>query len=285
MSLLCSHSRITRVVERSLTNTLVAALVMLAASSVKAVAWGYEGHRIIAEIAEQFLELQTAHHVRDLLAIENLTTLAEVSTWADEIRPQHPETRRWYFVNIPLHPTAAESSGYDAARDCPQHECVVAKIEEFERVLADPQASERKRLEALKYVVHFIGDVHQPLHASNNDDRGGNDVAVTFMGRQTNLHAVWDSTIIGPAVKGDERAYALRRAGDITLAESQQWSAGNAVSWANESHGIAVRMIYGQLPHSGSLPDIYEAEALPIVNQQLSRAGVRLAMILNTCLR
>ena len=267
------------------TKALVAAFVVLVASNVNALAWGYEGHRIIAEIAEQFLEPETAHHVRDLLAIENRTTLAEVSTWADEIRPQHPETRRWHFVSIPIHPNAGEPSGYDSARDCPQDECVVAKIEEFERVLADPQASQRQRLEALKYVVHFIGDVHQPLHAANNDDRGGNDVAVTFMGHQTNLHAVWNSAIIGPAVKGDERAYALRLAGDITLAQSQQWSAGSAVSWANESYSIAVNMIYGQLPHSGTLPDSYETEALPIVNQQLSRAGVRLAVVLNTCLR
>jgi hypothetical protein len=267
------------------TKALVAAFVVLVASNVSALAWGYEGHRIIAEIAEQFLEPETAHRVRDLLAIENRTTLAEVSTWADEIRPQHPETRRWHFVSIPIHPNAGEPSGYDAVRDCPQQECVVAKIEEFERVLADPQASQRQRLEALKYVVHFIGDVHQPLHAANNDDRGGNDAAVTFMGHQTNLHAVWNSAIIGPAVKGDERAYALRLAGDMTLAQSQQWSAGNAVSWANESYSIAVRVIYGQLPHSGTLPDIYETEALPIVNQQLSRAGVRLAMVLNECLR
>ena len=266
------------------TKALVAAFVILVASNVSALAWGYEGHRIIAEIAEQFLEPEIAHRVRDLLAIENHTTLAEVSTWADEIRPQHPETRRWHFVSIPIHPNAGELSGYDAVRDCPQQECVVAKIEEFERVLADPQASGRQRLEALKYVVHFIGDVHQPLHASNNDDRGGNDVAVTFMGQQANLHAVWDSGIIGPAVKGDERAYALLLAGDITLVERQQWSAGNAVSWANESYSIAVRVIYGQLPHSGSLPDSYETGALPS-ESATSRAGVRLAMVLNECLR
>ena len=282
MSTLCFRMQIAN---SSRTNALVAAFVLLVASNVSAFAWGYEGHRIIAEIAEQFLEPETAHHVRDLLAIENLTTLAEVSTWTDQIRPQHPETRRWHFVSTPIHPNAGDPSGYDAARDCPQHECVVAKIEEFERVLADPQASERQRLEALKYVVHFIGDVHQPLHASNNDDRGGNDVAVTFLGQQTNLHAVWDSAIIGPAVKGDERAYALRLAGVITLTDRQRWSAGNAVSWANESYGIAVRMIYGPLPHSGTLPDSYETEALPTVNQQLSRAGVRLAMVLNECLR
>ena len=235
------------------TKALVVAFAVLAASKVDALAWGYEGHRIIAEIAEQFLEPEAAHRVRDLLAIENVTTLAEVSTWADQIRPQRPETRRWHFVNIPIHPAAGASSGYDTARDCPQHECVVAKIEDFERLLAAPQASQRQRLEALKYVVHLIGDVHQPLHASNNDDRGGNDMVVTFRGRQTNLHAVWDSSIIGPAVTGDERAYALRLARDITLAERQEWSAGDAVSWANESYGVAVRMIYGHLPRSGTL--------------------------------
>ena len=167
---------------------------------------------------------------------------------------------------------------------CVSSVCVVSP-ELWPQTLADPQASQHQRLEALKYVIHFIGDVHQPLHVANNDDRGGNDVAVTFMGHQTNLHAVWNSGIIGSAVKGDERAYALRLAGDITLAERQQWSVESAVSWANESYSIAVHMIYGQLPHSGTLPDSYETEALPIANQQLSRAGVRLAMVLNTCLR
>jgi hypothetical protein len=282
MSTLCFRMQIAN---SRRTKALVAAFAVLAASNVNAHAWGYEGHRIIAEIAEQFLEPETAHHVRDLLAIENLTTLAEVSTWADEIRSQHPETRRWHFVNIPIHSTAGESSVYDAARDCPQNECVVAKIEEFERVLADPLAPERERLEALKYVVHFIGDVHQPLHAANNNDRGGNDVAVTFLGQRTNLHAVWDGGIIGPAVKGDERAYALRLAGDITLVERQRWSAGSAVSWANESYSIAVRMIYGQLTHSGTLSDSYATEALSVVNRQLKRAGVRLAVVLNTVLK
>jgi hypothetical protein len=182
---------------------------MLVASPVKAFAWGYEAHRVIAEIAEQFLQPQTVHQVRALLAIENVTTLADVSTWADEIRQQHPETAHWHFVSIPIHPLAGEPKEYDATRDCPYGDCVVAKIEEFERVLSDRQKPDRERLEALKYLVHFIGDVHQPLHASNDHDRGGNDVTVMFMGLPTNLHAVWDSGIISPAVKGDERTYAM----------------------------------------------------------------------------
>jgi S1/P1 Nuclease len=186
--------------------SLLAVLVLYLACPGHAFAWGYAGHRIIAEIAEQFLEPTTARRVRELLDIENVTTLADVSTWADQIRVQRPETAPWHYVNIPVHPASDGSSGYDATRDCPNDACVVAKIVQFERVLANSQAPGRQRLEAFKYLVHFIGDLHQPLHASNNNDRGANEVPVMFMGRQTNLYAVWDTGIIEAAVKGDERA-------------------------------------------------------------------------------
>jgi S1/P1 Nuclease len=274
-----------RVAALTYAKSLTALFALLLVAPSNALAWGYEGHQIIAEIAEQFLEPQTTKQVRDLLAIENVTTLAEVSTWADEIRPQHPETRPWHYVNIPIYPASHEPKGYDAGRDCPHDDCVVAKIKQFERVLADRQAPERQRLEALKYLVHYIGDIHQPLHASDNHDRGGNDVTVTFMGRGTNLHAVWDSGILAPVVRGDERSYALRLMADITPAVRMQWSQSDPISWANESHEIAAQVIYEKLPHSGVLPDSYKADALPIVNEQLERAGVRLAMVLNESLR
>jgi S1/P1 Nuclease len=194
---------------------LFASLAFIASSS-KVLAWGYDCHRIIAEIAEQFLEPQTAHQVRTLLTIDNVTTLADVSTWADEIRIQHPETAPWHYVNIPIHPSPGEAEGYVAARDCPRDDCIVAKIAQFDLVLADRQASERQRLEALKYLVHFVGDIHQPLHVSDNNDRGGNDVIVIFRGYPTNVHAVWDTGIIELALGPDERSYALKLVQDIT---------------------------------------------------------------------
>jgi hypothetical protein len=110
-----------------------------------ALAWGSEGHRIVAEIAEQYLEPATARQVRELLAIENTTTLAQVSTWADEIRPQRRETARWHFVDIPIHPPAGTPSAYDAERDCSRGDCVVAAIERFEAVLRDRSAPPRQR--------------------------------------------------------------------------------------------------------------------------------------------
>ena len=263
----------------------LAALVLLVASSNEALAWGYSGHRIIAEIVEQFIDPDTVRKVRDLLAIENVTTLADVSTWADQIRLQRPETAPWHYVNIPIHLGTGEPATYDANRDCPNDNCVVAKIAHFEGALADQQIPELERLEALKYLVHFIGDVHQPLHASNNNDRGGNEVAVTFMGHQTNLHAVWDGGIIGPAIGGDERGYALQLVLNIKDAERKLWSSHDPVSWANEAHEIAVTGIYGKLPHAGAIPESYEVQALPIVNEQLAKAGLRLAVVLNELLK
>jgi hypothetical protein len=259
---------------------IISSLVLLLAAS-HAWAWGSEGHRIVAEIAEQFLEPPAARQVRDLLAIENATGLAAVSNWADEIRAQRRNTAPWHFVDIPI-----GAKSYNRERDCPRGDCVVVKIDEFVAELRDRRRPPAERLEALKFIVHFIGDVHQPLHASNNNDRGGNDVRVEFMGRRTNLHAVWDTGILAPAVRGDERAYALRLAHAISPRYISKWRDGSAADWANESHAVAQRTIYGELPHNaGYLPDSYERVALPIANEQLEKAGIRLAAVLNTVLR
>lgn len=108
------------------------------------------------------------YQVRDLLAIDNETTLAQASTWADEIRPQRPETSRWHYVNIPINPPAGTPPAYDARRDCPTGDCVVAKIGAFEAVLRDKAAPPRQRLEALKWLVHLVADINQPLHCADN---------------------------------------------------------------------------------------------------------------------
>ena len=134
-----------------------------------ALAWGYEGHRIVAEIAEQYLEPETPRQVRELLALENTTTLAEVSTWADDMRDVRRETARWPYVNIPIHPPAGTPARYDADRGCPRGDCVVAAIDRFAAVLRDRDAEPRDRLEALKFVVHLVADLqaHRPRAGSS----------------------------------------------------------------------------------------------------------------------
>ena len=259
----------------------VAALTIILVPA-HAFAWGREGHIIVAEIAEQYLEPAAARQVRELLRIENDTTLAEVANWADDIRAQRRNTATWHFVDIPV-----DAATYNPARDCHHRTCIVAEIEKFERELGDRNADPDARLEALKFLVHFIGDLHQPLHAADDHDRGGNQIRVRFMGRATNLHAVWDTGILAPAVvQGDERSYALRLAKSITDRDRVTWQRGTVVDWANDSHAVARQVIYGQLRRApGALPGSYERAALPVVNLQLEKAGVRLAAVLNTFLR
>src|SRR6202045_5485533 len=122
---------------------ITAALLVVLGMTGPALAWGSGGHRIAAEIAEQYLEPAAARQVRELLAIENATTLAQVSTWADEIRPQRRETAPWHFVDIPIHPSPGTPAAYDPARDCPRGDCVVAAIERFAAVLRDKTAAPR----------------------------------------------------------------------------------------------------------------------------------------------
>ncbi|MCX7313796.1 MAG: endonuclease, partial [Alphaproteobacteria bacterium] len=176
--------------------------------------------------------------------------------------------------------------GLRRGRDCAEANCIVASIDRFTKVLGDRSSPATQRLEALKFVVHFVGDLHQPFHVADNHDRGGNEIAVTFAGRKTNLHAVWDTALLAPAIRGDERAYALSLARSITAADAEAWKSGSTVDWANDTHAFAVRTVYGALPHArGILPPGYAAEALPLANRQLQKAGVRLAAILNAALR
>jgi S1/P1 Nuclease len=268
-------------------------------------AWGPEGHAIVAEIAEARLTTAAAKVMAQLLAQDGVQHLDQIASWADIIRPSHPETGPWHFVDIPL-----SAQGYDATRDCPGGNCVVEQIQRWSAVLGDVSAPPRARLEALKYVVHFVGDIHQPLHCETNfashpppiGDRGGNDVHLTYFGRSTNLHAVWDSGIIqnalriplGPNSAPDlevSRGEAARFERSITAADATAWApfglaahlAAATVQWANESHTLA-QQAYLHLP-ADPMParweETYQSKEWPIVQNQLWRAGLRLAELLN----
>lgn len=185
---------------------LLASLLSVMTSALiigPALAWGPVGHAIIAEIAEARLTPAAAQAVAQLLSQDGAQHLDQIASWADAIRPSHPETGPWHFVDIPL-----SAQGYNAARDCPGGNCVVEQIQRWGAVLGDATVAPAERLIALKYVVHFVGDIHQPLHCETNfasrpppnGDRGGNDVHLTYFGRSTNLHAVWDGGIIEEAL-------------------------------------------------------------------------------------
>jgi hypothetical protein len=279
---------------------IIASLTLLGAfvlAPSQAAAWGPEGHAIVAEIAEARLSDAAHAQVAQLLGQEGHQHLDEVASWADDYRETHPETAGWHFVDIPL-----SAAGYDGSRDCAGGNCVVAQIQNFAAVLGNRNAAPADRLMALKFVVHFVGDIHQPLHAEDNGDKGGNTIHLTYFGKSTKFHAVWDGGIIeqalgirlGPNFTPDlaaTRQEAARLNGNVSASDAAAWApAGMAqqldvvtVQWANDSHALA-EVAYQNLP-STPRPQgwyrTYQDKAWPVVQDQLSRAGVRLAELLN----
>jgi hypothetical protein len=253
--------------------------IILLLTPAPAFAWGAEGHEIIASIAVRELTPIARAQIAQLLGRE--ATLIHDSNWADKIRDRRPQTGPWHYVDIPL-----GASGYDARRDCGSGNCIVAQIAHDLNVLGNNRQPRAARAEALRFLIHFVGDIHQPLHAVDNDDRGGNAVRVYLAGDRTNLHRVWDVEVVeefgfdsGPISASIENA--------ISPAQKKAWQAGSAADWANESHRIARDEIYPVTRGRRSLrlsPTWLRAEA-PMARLQMAKAGVRLAWLLNRTLR
>jgi hypothetical protein len=256
-------------------STLIPALGGSSPSRVSRSAWFDLGHRVVAQIAEGRLTPHTAAAVRDILGGQDIS---DASLWADQIRGQRRSTGPLHYVNIPL-----DAAAYDSAAQCPGGQCIIAAIESDRRVLADPASSSIERAEALKFLIHFMGDLHQPLHVSNNNDRGGNQAQVQFFGAGTNLHKVWDGLLIERADVTDADQYLARLTLQMALMELGAFERGTVVDWAMEGHQIAVENAY-RIPRNRQLAEPYEAANIPLVDLAIIKAGVRLAMVLNEAL-
>jgi hypothetical protein len=260
-----------------------ALLVLLIFSPASAFAWGRDGHEIVAAIAQSMLTPKASTQADALLAAAGGESFVTASDWADRIRGQHRETARWHFVDIEV-----GAGPYDPVRDCKRGACVVEKITEFTGRLADTRFDPETRGEALKWVIHLVGDIHQPLHTGDRHDRGGNAQHVVLHGRDLNLHEIWDTDLLESMMaKQHAVAYAAALARSITPAERAAWSKGAPADWANEAHAIAERVAYGLLA-PGAMATItveYEHAADAAIELQLKRAGVRLAWILNAELK
>ncbi len=266
-----------------LSRCLVVVVAMLVPSS-RALAWGPEGHAIVALIATSRLTPAAKAGVAGLLGKKEL---ADIASWADQVRRQRDETGPWHYVDIPV-----EFATYDAERDSKNGNNVIDKIQSFAGIVNDHSQPAATREEALKFLVHFVGDIHQPMHcADRNDDKGGNFRLVWFPGEKkaNNLHRIWDSTILDESLgkmKPDD--YAKQLEARITEKEATAWSSGTPTDWANESHALAVKVCYNGIPVDGDPPPITESylnAAEKIVDTQLERGGVRLASLLNRIFR
>ena len=258
-------------------------LGLLLAFPALASAWGQQGHRIVGHLAAAELNPRAGAEVARLLAGEADPTLAGVANWADELRDRDgiaydPErskqTTRWHFINFPR-----GQCQYAPPRDCPGGNCIIAAINRNFLVVSDRKRSDAERREALKFLVHFVGDVHQPLHAGDRPDKGGNEFQVSYRREGWNLHSTWDSLIIRE--RGlDPVLYAstLRRQPPLPRDPTRS-SQTPALDWALESCRIVA---HGTLyPSKHVIDDAYLDLHRPLVEQRLRQAGSRLAARLN----
>jgi hypothetical protein len=270
----------------------LAALVALGLAPVApAGAWGAEGHRIVGLVAGRLLDARSRAALRSLAGDESLT---DVGLWLDRerdrLKSEWPGSERWHYDNRPVCEPAVPLERYCADGDCAARAYARALAQ-----LADRAAPRAARLDALRIVVHVLADLHQPLHAADHDDRGGNGVEVRVgrRGRPKPLHAAWDADFVKRAVRGESEAAFAERLVAEHRANLARLEAGDVAGWEQESYELARSYAYGRLPGFAcdrpargviDLPPAYSDGAAEIVEERLARAGIRLAAVLRATL-
>jgi len=242
--------------------------------SVGLLSWGVAGHRTIGEIAERHLSPQAKTAVDKLLGHE---TMAEASTWADEIRSANPETGAWHFIDVPL---GLSFTDFETQVKNTAGTNVYKALLNAEYTLKDSKSNQRQQVEALKFIIHFVGDMHQPMHVSRTEDKGGNTIQLTFNGEDTNLHTLWDSKLLDhEGLSYDKLADKFDHA---TPEQITKWQSDPIIIWAWESYQIS-SILYGEVNNDGSTKlgqDYYDTH-IPVVESRIEKAGIRLAGLLN----
>ena len=233
--------------------------------------WGQTGHRVVGLIAEQHLSKRAQKAIKSLLEGHSL---AYASTIADEIKSDkaYDAYGPWHYVNYDMDKTYDPSNADDRGD-------VVYGIQKCIEVLSSKQSSESDKSFHLKLLIHFIGDLHQPLHVGRSEDQGGNRIQVSWFSRNSNLHRVWDSDLIdGYNMSYEELAQELMRSTD--KAELMAIQEGNYRDWVEESHQIA-KVVYASAVSGDKLSYRYGYDYYQMVFEQLKKGGYRLAKILN----
>ena len=248
---------------------VVLALSFVVLFPIRTAAWGTRGHQIIARVATDRLSSRARDSILKLLQGQSLEA---VSTWADQIKTQRPDTTTWHYVDIAL-----KHNDYQRARDCRKGVCIIEAIEQQRRVLENPKYSDSERAEALKFLVHFVGDVHQPLHSGHRDDRGGNLFQISLRGKGTNLHSVWDHYLLDSADLGHREWIARLEPlpSAIDTDAPQRWAEASCAH-TNDAGFYPAR--------PGRLPQGYLEHHRPLAEQRIRLAAARLAALLERAL-
>ncbi len=244
--------------------------------------WRFRQHAVIAEVAEHYLLPETREDIRYLLG--PVHRMSDDSGWADTIRGQRPWTAPWHYLSWPLELEEPDFDVFSTRRGN-----VVSAIEEQLTVYRDRGRSRRNRREALKFIIHLVGDLHQPLHVGTAEDRGGNQVPVLYRGYRTNLHTAWDGAIYDDDGNSPEEHAAALLEG-LEEEDRERIMSGRPYDWALESHRIVREFVYPRLEdlavrrYRTAPPELsgpYAEAARPIMRRRMLEAGLRLAYLLN----
>ncbi len=255
---------------------LIATFVSITVSFT-ASAWDRAGHQAVCAKAWQEMTDTTRTAVSDLLDASSAQAFTATCMWADEIVQSRPETRPWHFITIPK-----TERSIDLARDCPDGNCVVAQIERQSAVIAGP-APKAERADALRYLVHLVADVHQPLHVAFAEDRLGENVRLAFLGRDMNMHALWDGELL-KAPNPPSHGYTPYLQEMADRHNRERWTGATPRDWAQETLWIMRAAPTGYVGNPGGLvfDELYVQQNYLVATEQLDKAGVRLGAWLNT---
>ncbi|MBT8059453.1 MAG: S1/P1 nuclease [Gammaproteobacteria bacterium] len=244
-------------------------------------AWGPEGHRIIGYAALQMADEEAAAAVRSILAADSdpaaREALDQACNWPDVMR----DTAEWkwssplHYVNVPR-----SERHYERERDCPEGLCVTEGIKRYANELTLPGPDPARRWQALAWLCHLVGDLHQPLHAGFRDDRGGNRVIVQFRGQSVNLHQFWDRSVVR-AFLGEGDTWSNPLAARRWTRAGRIWKPAEAPAWTDESHGLALTWAY---PPDPVISAEFAERSWLVTREQWQKAAVRLARMLNALL-
>jgi hypothetical protein len=244
------------------------------------ISWGAVGHRTVGSIAQKHLTPKALAGVRDLLGGQSLS---DVANWADSVRslPAYKQTGPWHYINLPLGlDSVAFKNRVENMLEANVYSALVAQM----RLITDNTVSRERKVDALKFIVHFVGDLHQPMHVSREEDKGGNTIQLNYDGQGTNLHAVWDSKLIDHT--GLDYQQLAAKYDNASAAQIRQWQNDPVVKWMWESYQITGKL-YAEVDsmHGRSIGQAYYDEHIATVALRLEQAGVRLAGLLNVLFR
>jgi hypothetical protein len=291
-----------KIVHPIISSLVLAGIALFGAAQMKAYAWGSEGHRVTALVASELLAPKTRLRLNQILEGSGTPEgLTEMTLYMDinrkELSEKVPGSEKWHYDNQPV----CKSLTFD--QYCSKGDCASAKIPELFRKLKNPATPKDERVQALRFLVHMVGDIHQPLHAADDSDLGANlkFVLIPESDQGRRLHGVWDNDIVKRALKGSNETVYAKELIKKYREQISTWQSGDVVNavrgWMNESHSLSKLVTYNNLPNFTcgkewestivtpvQLSEYYMTSAAATVPPQLAKAGARIAMMLNSAL-